>query len=211
LARYRGTDVGRLLRDLKRSGWSSTIVFLDPEHANDVWMRISVKPSTTACVSNDQTRRIATVPIPPDARLTACGIKGGKVRWFEHSRGVGVVEIHRGRGRRSPQFRVSWKNIRGNVRVFSQTFVLPDEYEWEARDMRKVVNFTGQTVNVNWKKWRHNILSMTVPNVHQIKGRLKYRLRKTPLEEELLRAYKDCPECVKRTADGVMVRLPMQV
>jgi flagellar motor protein MotB len=174
-------------------------------------MRIAVKPATTACVSNDQSKRVTTVPIPPHAQLTACGKKDGRKRWFEHSRGVGVVEIHRGNRRTQPHFRISWRNMKGNVRVFSQTFVLPDEYEWEARDMKEVVDYDRKTVNVDWNKRRHNILSMTVHNVHRIRGRLRYRLRKTALETELLEAYKSCPGCIKRTAEGVRVRLPMKV
>lgn len=204
-------QIRRLIEDLKKSAWSSSIVFLDPKFGNDVWMRISVKPSASACVSNDATEGITTVPVPPNARLTACGSSTGGNRWYEHSRGVGVVEIHREKVRKKPHFSISWRNLSGNVRVFSQTFVLPEEYEWVARDMSKVEDSSKQTVPIKWKLWRHNILSMTVHDVHRIKGRLKYELRKTPLEEELLNAYKDCPQCIMRTEDGVTVRLPMKV
>lgn len=200
----------RLVRKLTKSGWASTIVFVDPRRGNDVWMRVGVKPQGLACISTSRRPSVTTVPIPSDARRGHCGDKSGKL-WYEHDRGVGVVEMRRGDRRRRSFLKLGWRHVGGQSRVFSMTLVLPDEYEWTGRHLRKLVNSKGRPAQARWKAWRHNILSVRIRDVHVIKGRISFRLRKTPLEEQLLNAYTDCRECIRRTDRGVVLGLPVKV
>lgn len=142
---------------MKRSAWSSTIIFVDPVYGDDVWMRVGVKPEGRVCISNDATARVTTVPIPPQAKDSLCGRKHGR-KWYEHDRAVGVIELHRGNGWCRDFPKLGWKHVKGESRVFSLTFVLPNAYEWTKRNLTQVVNFKRKPVPTKWKVWRHNIL-----------------------------------------------------